>query len=465
MANKNTYNQAKRAAKKYPKAAMIISIILVIVIASIAIFWVLRPDIFHIYIGTGSHVWSEDGSDGWEVASEATCGRKGTKKRKCIYCNEEQSEKIPATNDHNFNGDNICIKCGFDNNAPSVENVSNSELSIHFIELGNANAGDCTLIKCGDTEVLIDAGSKRNSTETVKNYINQYCTDGILEYVIATHAHEDHIAALVGEEGKDNGVLYSYEIGTIIQFAGHKTDSKVYNDYVQAVVAAEIKGTSVYTAKQCWYETDGAKKTYYLDDENKISLNILYQKYYDQNTSTENNYSVCTLLSQQVSADVTNNYLFTGDLEKAGEESLVAKNNLPECVLFKGGHHGSSTSSNDKLLKVIKPENIAICSCAGTYEYADKPSASKPESQAKLNTFPTQEAIDRMAKYTKNIYVTTLGILNEDYSTARYESMNGNIVFYSTGGQLKLWCSNNDTILKETAWFKANRTWPSTGIK
>ncbi|MDE6001375.1 MAG: MBL fold metallo-hydrolase, partial [Clostridia bacterium] len=426
----------------------------------VVVLYLVKPSVFHKLLGTGNHEWCE-----WYTTAEETCGKDGEKVRKCDICGKAETQKIPATGNHDYDGNEVCKVCGFDNKAPSVEVVSNSELSIHFLELGNANAGDSTLIKCGDTEVLIDAGSKRNSTETVKNYIDQYCTDGKLEYVIATHAHEDHIAALAGEEGKNNGVLYSYEIGTVIQFAGHKTNSKVYNDYCAAVSFAENRGAAVYTAKECWYQSkEGAQKTYYLDgDDKKISLNILYQKYYDSSTSNENNYSVCTLLSQEVNANTTYNYLFTGDLEKAGEESLVASNQLPHCTLFKGGHHGSSTSSNDVLLSEISPENIAICTCAGTYEYADKPSDTKPEAEARLNTFPTQEAIDRMSKYTTNIFVTTLGVLNEDYTTNRPESMNGNIVFYSTGGTIKRWCSNNDIVLKDTDWFKANRTW--NGIK
>ena len=40
-----------------------------------------------------------------------------------------------------------------------------------------------------------------------------------------------------------------------------------------------------------------------------------------------------------------------------------------------------------------------------------------------------------------------------------YEPMNGDIVFYIDENQLKLWCSNNTTKLKDTEWFKANRTW------
>ena len=340
----------------------------------------------------------------------------------------------------------------------SSAEITTADLSVHFLELGNANAGDCTLIKCGDTEVLIDAGSKRDSTQSVKDYIDKYCTDGKIEYVVATHAHEDHIAALVGETNKNNGILYSYEIGTVIQFSQFNTTSVIYNrDYVSAITYAEEHGANVYTALQCWNNANGAQRKYYLDSENKISLNVLYQKYYEQKNSKENNYSVCTLLTQETDGG-TYNYLFTGDLEEAGEQSLVESNSLPKCKLYKGGHHGSSTSSNDCLLEVIQPENIAICTCAGTYEYANKPSEDLPEDKAKLSTFPTQKAIDRMAKWTDKIYVTTLGILNPDYSTKNSVSMNGNIVFYYAG-ELKLYCSNNTTVLKNTDWFKANRTW------
>lgn len=451
-------NKAVKVAKKYPKVILAIVIILLIIIIAAVVFYFVKPDLYHKYLGIGDHIYS-----GWDIVKENTCGEDGLQKRHCTVCGEEESEVVPATGNHKFDANNICEICGFDGNAPTPETVKASELSIHFLELGNGNAGDCTLIKCGDTEVLIDAGSKRNSTQTVKSYIDTYCTDGKLEYVIATHAHEDHIAAFAGEENKNNGILYSYDIGTIITYSGHKTESKIYYDFEAAVTYAESKGATRFTAKECWYgDKKGAQKQYFLDGNNRISLNILYQKYYDQSTSNENNYSVCTLLTQYIDTETTYNYLFTGDLEKAGEESLVSSNDLPQCKLFKGGHHGSSTSSNDVLLSRIKPENIAICTCAGTYEYADKPNTKPnflPESEAKLNTFPTQEAIDRMSKYTKNIYVTTLGILNEDYSTARYESMNGNIVFYFKNGKQYLWCSNNDTILKDTEWFKENRTW------
>lgn len=448
MAKKANSKKAAKAAKKHPKVVIaIIVIILLIVIAAVVLYFV-KPDLYHKYLGIGEHTFTE-----WETVKENDCGNDGERVRSCTVCGEEESEVLPATGNHTLDPEtNLCTVCGFDANAPSVESVSSSDLSIHFLELGNKFTGDCTLIKCGDTEVLIDAGSRQNSAVTIKNYIDQYCTDGVLEYVIATHAHEDHIAGFVGSKSGDSrtGILYQYKVGTLIQFAGHNKnnngeETQIYLNYCDAVAYAEDNGAKVYTAKQCWYETNGAKKQYFLDDDNKISLNILYQKFYEETTSDQNDYSVCTLLTEET-ASGTRNYLFTGDLEAEGESSLVDNNSLPQVELFKGGHHGSYTASTDKLLKVIKPKNVAVCCCCGTTEYTSNAA----------NTFPAQAFIDRVSKYTANIYCTTLIL---DYKNNEYTSMNGNIVFYSKKGKLYLWCSDNDTVLKDTDWFKENRTW------
>ena len=71
-----------------------------------------------------------------------------------------------------------------------VKLVKSQDLSIHFLELGNKYTGDCTLIKTGNVEVLIAAGSKTSSIDTITSYLNQYVEDKTLEYVIVTHAHE-----------------------------------------------------------------------------------------------------------------------------------------------------------------------------------------------------------------------------------------------------------------------------------
>lgn len=324
--------------------------------------------------------------------------------------------------------------------SDGIEDIVTDELSIHFPMLGNKYSGDCTLIKVGNTEILIDAGSKKNSASALVPYIKNYCTDGVLEYVIATHAHEDHIAAFTNSKA-GKGIFESYKCDTIIDFPRTDSTSGVYNDYVTLRDnEVENDGAKHYTALECWNNKNGAQRSYTLDEG--ITLNILYQKFYEEKASTENDYSVCVLLSQG-----NNHYLFTGDLEAAGEKSLVESNELPQCKLFKAGHHGSQTSSNAELMAVIRPEIVCVCCCCGNFtEY----------NYGMNNVFPSQAFIDRVSPYTDNIYVTTL------YSaTAKdgFEPLNGNIVVSSNGGEVKVTCSASDLILKETVWFRENRQW------
>ena len=312
------------------------------------------------------------------------------------------------------------------------------ELAVHFLELGNKYAGDCVLIDIGDTEILIDAGSRASSAATIVPYVSNYCADNTLEYVIATHAHQDHIAGFVGTKDAP-GVLESFSVGTIIDFSMTNATSAVYNNYLSAREEAIARGAEHYTALQCWNRTDGAKRTYSITED--ISFSILYQRYYEEKSSDENNYSVCILLTQG-----TNHYLFTGDLEKEGEESLVESNSLPKCQLFKGGHHGSPTSSNDCLLSVIQPDVVCVCCCAGSDEYTSN----------KDNQFPSQAFIDRIKNYTDRVYVTSLC---DESAEKGYVSFNGNIVVTSKGKELTVNCSNNNIPLKDTEWCKNNRKW------
>lgn len=53
------------------------------------------------------------------------------------------------------------------------------------------------------------------------------------------------------------------------------------------------------------------------------------------------------------------NWLFTGDLDQAGEKAILQKFNL-KVDYFKLGHHGSKTSSNPEFLQAIQPEKVFI---------------------------------------------------------------------------------------------------------
>ena len=67
--------------------------------------------------------------------------------------------------------------------------IESSDLSIHFLELGNRNTGDCIYIKVKhgdtDTDILVDAGSKTTSIPYIEEYVDKYLTDNILDFVIS----------------------------------------------------------------------------------------------------------------------------------------------------------------------------------------------------------------------------------------------------------------------------------------
>lgn len=318
-----------------------------------------------------------------------------------------------------------------------VNVIKDEELSIHFLMLGNKYTGDSVYIKAGDTDILIDAGSRYDSAATIANYVNQYCTDGILEYVVATHAHQDHIAGFV-TSGNGGGILARYECKNIIKYALTSSTSNVRTYFENAVESEKKQGANVFTANDCINNANGAKKEFTLADG--ITMEILDQKYYRQKTSEENDYSVCLMIKQG-----ENNYLFTGDLEEAGEASLVQLNpNLPQVKLWKGGHHGSYTAGSTTLLKKIQPETVCICTCMGTTEYM--------KGAVTNHIFPAQEFVERVSQYTDRVYCTSDG--TKFASSNACIPANGNIVFACTKGQITMYFSNNNLKLKETDWFK-----------
>lgn len=327
----------------------------------------------------------------------------------------------------------------------------------HFMELGNQYTGDCIYIRSGETDILIDAGSRKNSADAIIEYVDQFVTDNTLEYVIATHADQDHIAAY-------EGIFEHYDVETIIDFPlTNKTgedQTKILETYYEYRDLEVENGAKHYTALECYNESvAGAQRVYQISDS--VEMEILYNYYYENKSSDENNYSVCLMFNQG-----DNHYLFTGDLEEDGELKLLEyydgsseeRYSLPHCVLYKAGHHGSKTSSSAELMAQIEPEYVIVCCCAGTPEY----------TTIEENKFPTQAMIDNVAPYTDNVYIPSMLDEITEYKDENMKepkswtvtSMNGNIVFSVTYGIIDLRFSNNDLKLKDTEWFKENRNMP-----
>ena len=72
-----------------------------------------------------------------------------------------------------------------------VDNIQSTYglMRVHFIDVGQ---GDCSFIELGNGQtMLIDAGTPENGEEIVE-YIEELQYSDI-DYVVATHHHEDHI--------------------------------------------------------------------------------------------------------------------------------------------------------------------------------------------------------------------------------------------------------------------------------
>lgn len=338
-----------------------------------------------------------------------------------------------------------------DENAVNAIKSDDTTLSVHFLELGNKYTGDCVFINAGEFEILIDAGSRADSVDDIYEYVKPY-VDGQLEYVVVTHAHQDHYAGFA-TKNYENSLFSKFDggIGTVVTFAqtNQKADKAgLYQYFENNVKTLKEKGTERKYVNE--YFERGASATVKINDN--VSIEFLEHKFYHDKSKTENNYSVCFQIVETAGENVYR-YLFTGDLEEDGEKDLVKQNadKMGKTRLYKAGHHGSKTSTSQELLDVIEPDTICVCACAGSPEY----------TKNKDNQFPTQAFVDRV--YTKNagtqVFVTSLCV---DYDANKFTSMNGNIVICSTGNSVTRYFSNNATELRETEWFKTNRKLPYT---
>lgn len=82
--------------------------------------------------------------------------------------------------------------CAYAPGAATPASVPDGELAVHFIDVGQA---DSALLLCGGQAMLIDGGNAQDSSRVV-SYLEDQGVD-TLDYVVCTHAHEDHVGGPV----------------------------------------------------------------------------------------------------------------------------------------------------------------------------------------------------------------------------------------------------------------------------
>lgn len=222
-------------------------------------------------------------------------------------------------------------------NTTYKNNVSsNSEnLKIHYIDVGQ---GDSILVEAPNKNLLIDAGP-RVSTPKLMSYLKKHKIKK-LDYVIATHPHEDHIGGM-------STVIKNISIGT---FYAPKVTTNTAT-FRHMITALKNKNLKITAAK--------AGMSFYLGKNIKCDILAPNSTKYDN----LNNYSVVLKIT-----DGKTKFLFTGDAEKLSESEILKKGYNIDSDVLKLGHHGSSTSSTKSFLRKVSPK-VAIISCGKNNSY------------------------------------------------------------------------------------------------
>ncbi len=225
--------------------------------------------------------------------------------------------------------------------VPPAAAISGEEtLTVHFIDVGQA---DCILLECGGEFALIDGGNKDDS-QLVVAYLEDQGVE-ILNTVISTHPHEDHLGGLPA-------VLSVFPTQTILS-PTTTHDSKIFNDFLHY---ADQQGVPV--------EIPEPGSVYHLGNEDGgATLTILgpVQAYPNLND---------TSLVVQAEFGGTR-FLFTGDMEVTAENDMLdyweGQVDWQSDVL-KVGHHGSYTSTGYRFLYEVNP-SYAVISLGGDNPY------------------------------------------------------------------------------------------------
>lgn len=205
--------------------------------------------------------------------------------------------------------------------------------TIHFIDVGQA---DSALVTCDGHSMLIDGGNADDSNLVYS--VLQRETDGHLDYVVGTHAHEDHIGGLSGAFEADTADVTFCPVT--------EYDSKAFRNFK---TRADERGGGI--------TIPAVGDTFTLGE---ASVTVVAVNSVPEDT---NNTSIVIRI---VYGDTS--FLFTADAEQETEEKILESGQDIESTVLKVGHHGSSTSTSQAFLDAVSP-TYAVISCGKDNSY------------------------------------------------------------------------------------------------
>lgn len=232
-----------------------------------------------------------------------------------------------------------------------------NKMIVHYIDVGQ---GDSILVQVNNKNLLIDSGPKSDK-EKFLNYLSGLNLEK-LDYIIATHPHEDHI-------GNMADIIEDYNV---LAFYAPKAQSTT-KTFEKMVEALKDKNLKISVIKKGTNSIDLGQNT-------KVTVFSPNADSYENS----NNYSPVIKIEYG-----NTSFLFTGDAEEDEEKEILNNNEDISSDVLKIGHHGSSTSTSENFLARVNP-SIGIISAGKDNSY----------------NHPHKETINLLNKYKVTTYRT-----------------------------------------------------------
>jgi len=195
-----------------------------------------------------------------------------------------------------------------------------------FVMMMDVKQGDCILLKSNNKVVLIDTGGSYNY-EYSDNIVSYLKSIGInkIDYLFITHGDMDHIGS-------------SYSLVEKIKVERVYFNNNDYNEN-------ELRLINLLNKKHIYYQK--------ISNES-FNINNFYIQAISYDLSNENDSSLILLVKNKFK------FLLMGDASIRSEDKLLNEYNLNNFNVLKLGHHGSYTSTGERLLRKIKPNIVLI---------------------------------------------------------------------------------------------------------
>ena len=208
---------------------------------------------------------------------------------------------------------------------PPAELPADSTFEVHYLDVGQ---GDCSLVLCDGHAMLIDGGESSESSK-VYAYLKQHGINH-LDYMVATHAHSDHIGGL---SGALNYATVDTAFCPVTDYDSKTFDSMVKYLDKQGIGITVPSAGEEFMLGSAHVQILGPQKNYDDPNDTSIVMKVTYGE---------------------------TSFLFTGDAERTAEADILDAGYDLSATVLKVGHHGSDTSTSYPFLREIMPEYAVI---------------------------------------------------------------------------------------------------------